>query len=197
MVEKRIGFFQWCWATIVRALGLRGSWRWAGRRMRDGCLVYQRTHGLVNALDATWYSECPGVARVQWDFTEDGKWGNAELDDRALSAVDWSVVGWEHVRSRFPDPTVVDPNTAEPFITQWQDTGAGRIVVCERRPHEIIGDGSSWEITTQIWFVKLRDVPCDYMVEEMHTRCDVAMCLAWAKMKVLIEKGRYKGYSED
>jgi len=70
---------------IVRVLGLKGSWSWACRRMKDGYIVKMKsTVAVHHRLDLE------GQGRIQWSFNGND-WEDAKVFLKDLRATDWNV----------------------------------------------------------------------------------------------------------
>ena len=120
---------------VIRLFGLKGSWKWACRRMREGHKVKMKSAVAVhNRLDLE------NQGRIQWSFN--GRdWEDAKVFLGDLEATDWEVFsagqsvnkstgisnayskacsccnnGWQGITTRvYPEPTGDGKNIRSPF----------------------------------------------------------------------------------
>lgn len=78
---------------IIRTLGLKGSWSWACRQMKQGKIIRPST-----AVSVGYKLDDEGEERIIWSFkrypTKDD-WENAYLFLSDFKATDWVIAGKE------------------------------------------------------------------------------------------------------
>ena len=80
-------------SSIIRFLGLKGSWKWAIREMKKGKLVTKNSvTGAVKYRLST-----DKQNRLQWDFhrsESEVQWENANFFVSNMMATDWVIYNW-------------------------------------------------------------------------------------------------------
>lgn len=80
-------------APVVRFFGLKGSWKWAVKEMKNGkLLVRTSVTGAVKYRLST-----DEQSRLEWDFNRkesEVKWENANFFISDMMATDWVIYNW-------------------------------------------------------------------------------------------------------
>ena len=77
---------------LIAFLGLKGSWRWACRQMKQGKIVRRKT----DTGSAHYKLDSEGQLRIVWAFTRNPK-TEKQWDSANLFLSDFSCVAWETI----------------------------------------------------------------------------------------------------
>jgi len=81
---------------IIRFFGLKGSWKWACRKMKEGYIIRP---GLATG-SVKYKIDDEDQGRIQWSFdravsygVKDFKWENANIFLKDFEKIDWEIFG--------------------------------------------------------------------------------------------------------